>query len=164
MASFSEHLDKAKSNLTFLEHVCKHEPCYWDWKVTISFYSAVHFINAHIAQNTGLHYRSHEQVIAAINPNETLSICKLPEDKYLAYVKLRNLSRRSRYLVSDKETNKEEKAFFTFDKHFAKAIRQLDILISYFKKEYNQDFQNIEVSCIELKQSELKNISVVEIA
>jgi len=111
MASFSEHLVKAKSNLTFLERVCKNEPSYWDWKVTISFYSAVHLINSHIAQKAGLHYRSHEQVIAAINPNETMSVCKLKEDEYLAYVKLRNLSRRSRYLVSDKGATKTQGLF-----------------------------------------------------
>jgi hypothetical protein len=131
--------------------------------VTISFYAAVHLINAHIAQKTGLHYRSHEQVFAAINPNEMMSVCKLKEDKYLSYAKLRNLSRRSRYLVSDQDNNQDTKAFFTYDKHFAKAIRHLDILISYINIEYKQNIQNIEVSCIELKQNELTNFSVVKI-
>jgi hypothetical protein len=161
MASFDEHLEKAKLNLTFLERVCRNESSFWDWKVTISFYAGVHLINAHIANKTGLHYRSHEQVIAAINPNEIMSVCKLEENKYLAYAKLRNLSRRSRYLVSDKEDNKDTKAFYTYDKHFAKAIKHLDILISYINKEYKQNIQNIEVSCIELKQNELINFSVV---
>ena len=161
MASFNEHIEKVKANLTFLENVCRNEPSYWDWKVTISFYSAVHLINAHIAKKTGLHYRSHEQVLSAINPNEMLSVCKLEEDKYLSYAKLRNLSRRSRYLVSDQDNITDSKAFFTYDKHFAKAIRHLDNLISYINKEYELNIQEIKVSCIELRQNELTNFLVV---
>lgn len=161
MASFNEHIEKVKANLTFLENVCRNEPAYWDWKVTISFYSAVHLINAHIAQKTGLHYRSHEQVLSAINPNETLSVCKLDEERYLSYAKLRNLSRRSRYLVSDQDKIKDDKAFLTYDKHFAKAIKHLDNLISFINKEYELNLQEIQVSCIGLKQNELTNFLVV---
>ena len=161
MASFDEHLKQAKSNLTFLENICKNEKDYWDWKVTISFYAAVHLINAHIANKTGQHFRSHEQVSMAINPNEMMSTCKLDETKYLCYAKLRNLSRRSRYLVSDLAKVTETRAFFTYDKHFARAIKNLDVLISFINEEYNQNIQSTEVSCVGLKQAGLLNFLVI---
>lgn len=160
MASFDDHLARAKANLIFLENVCRNEKYFWDWKVTICFYSAVHLINAHIADKSRQHYRSHEQVLMAINPNEALSLSRLDEAKYLCYSKLRNLSRRSRYLVSDQVNNNETGAFFTYDKHFARAIRHLDVLITFFNEEYKMDIQKTEVTCIELKQGELVNFLV----
>lgn len=160
MASFDEHLTKAETNLSFLENVCSNEKYFWDWKVTICFYSAVHLINAHIANKSSQHYRSHEQVLIAINPHEALSLSRLDEAKYLCYAKLRNLSRRSRYLVSDQDNNHETKAFFTYDRHFARAIRHLDVLITFINEEYKKDIKNIKVACLELKQSELTNFSV----
>ena len=98
---------------------------YWDWQVTICYYSAVHTINAFLAEKADLHYRTHEDVKNAINPYNPLSIYKLSVDVYLSYTKLEGLSRRSRYLCHHDPAVRDGEGRATYDKHFAKAIKNL---------------------------------------
>jgi hypothetical protein len=160
VASFQEHLQQSKRNLAFLEQINAHSNSYWDWQVTVTFYVGVHLINSHIFQKSGLNYRSHEQVNEAINPYN-ISLSKLNESNYLAYAKLQGLARRSRYLCSDDNSNRETQAHFTYDKHFAKAIRNLDILIDFFKSEYKVNFDKISIKCLELKKDRLNNFTIL---
>lgn len=111
MATFDEHIQQAKRNLSFLHKVNTGIGQCWDWQVTISFYTAVHLVNAHIASRSNHHYRSHELVNNAINPYSLTSLSKLPEEEYLAYIKLQNLSRRARYLCHDDPKNRSEGGF-----------------------------------------------------
>lgn len=151
MASFNEHINQAKKNLAFLIDINSSKSRNWDWQVTVCFYTAVHLINSHLAQIGNLHYRTHEDVKNAINPTaNNLSICKLPQDIYLAYVKLEGLSRRARYLCNENFDNKEVREFLTFDKHFAKAIKNLDKILAYFKTKYGVSFGNPVIYCAEL--------------
>ena len=46
MAFFDEHVAQAKSNLQFLETVNQAIRNYYDWQVTICFYTAVHLAEA----------------------------------------------------------------------------------------------------------------------
>jgi hypothetical protein len=159
VASFQEHIQQSKRNLSFLEQVNANSNTYWDWQVTVAFYVAVHLINSHIFQKLSLNYRSHEQVNDAINPYK-LSPSKLEPDYYLAYAKLQGLARRSRYLCNDDLSNRATNAHFTYDKHFARAIKNLDILIDFVKKEYRVEFDKITISCVELKNQQLKNFTI----
>ncbi|NBC83750.1 MAG: hypothetical protein GVY19_10245 [Bacteroidetes bacterium] len=161
MPKFEEHLAKSKDNLQFLENICKNESAYWDWKVTVCFYTALHLINAHIANKTGQHYRSHEEVENAINFDNQLSLCALSQNDYLAYKKLNALSRRSRYLVNENLHDKRTSAFFTYDKHFKRAVKYLNTLMEYFNNEYQPDFKKIEIKCIELNNTDLKYFKVI---
>lgn len=153
MASFEDHIYQAKRNLEFLSCINKIKGgIYWDWQVTTLFYVGVHLINAHISNKTNKHYRSHKAVTEAINPRSNkLSLAKLPEDCFVSYKHLSNLSRRSRYLIHDAESNITEDAHFTFDKHFKKGVKHLDIVISYISSEYKIPFDKYEIECIELK-------------
>jgi len=144
MADFSEHINQAKSNLNFLNSITSIKD-YWDWKVTVSFYVALHLVNAHLAQKADLHYRTHNKVDQAINPFNTFSVTKFSEENYLAYTKLLGLSRRSRYLVNEKIRNNKNRLYFTYEKHFIKAIKNLDIILKYFNREYNVDFDKINI-------------------
>lgn len=103
-----------------------------------------------MAKKANLHYRTHEDVKHAINPYARVSLCSLPENIYLAYVKLEGLSRRARYLCSDDTTNKSNDEFLTYDKHFAKAVKNLDILLDYFKSEYKLSYPTLPIECLEL--------------
>lgn len=150
MASFTNHTDQAKRNLSFLVAINRNHSEYWDWQVTVTFYVNVHVINAHLAQAADLHYRTHEDVKNAINPFNTTSLVKIPEEIYLAYAKLEGLSRRSRYLCHDDPKNKEQGYYLTYDKHFAKAIKQLDKILHYFGQRYSIDFGSPQVACIDL--------------
>ncbi|MBN8823366.1 MULTISPECIES: hypothetical protein [unclassified Spirosoma] len=155
-----EHIAQANRNLDFLEQANQSLNPFWDWQVTAAFYVGVHLINAHLAQKSGLSFRSHQQVDEAINPFNQLSLTKLSETNYLAYDKLQGLARRARYLCNEDRANKVASAHFTYDKHFARAIRNMDILISFIEKEYNVTLKRIAVKCIELKKGSLQNIAI----
>jgi hypothetical protein len=154
LAQFEDHINQAKSNLEFLHKVNQQISNHHDWQVTICFYVAVHLANAHISNN-GVHYRKHTDVNNALNPENLTSLCKLPQDEYVSYIALHNLSRRSRYLVNDnmKESD-SEKVFFTHEKHFARAIRHLDKLLSYFSTHYQMTFDTFAINCSSINYNE----------
>lgn len=152
MADFNEHVNQANKNISFLQEIDSLSDC-WDWKVTVSFYSAVHIINAHLAK-FDLHYRSHHDTEDALNPFNLLSATKIDEEEYVAYKSLNNLSRRSRYLCSENKSNKSVSKHITFDKHFSKSIKKLDKLLIYFSKKYKLDIPSVEITCFELKESD----------
>ncbi len=154
MATYEEHIFQAKKNLEFLQSINLHCNEAWDWQTTVCFYSALHLINAHIVSKTNNHYRSHEQVNNAINPYK-ISPSKLNEDVYTTYIKLQWLSRRSRYLISEDTANKDSSAFFTSDKHFAKATRLLDRLLIFFSSQYKIEFKQLQLKCPRLYEDKL---------
>jgi hypothetical protein len=161
VASFQEHIAQANRNLTFLEQSNQLAGSYWDWQVTAAFYVGVHLINAHLAQKSGLSFRSHQQVDEAINPFNQLSVTKLSESNYLAYDKLQGLARRARYLCNEDRSNKATTVHFTYDKHFARAVRNLDALIEFIETEYKVKLKRVSLRCLELKQSALKHVTVI---
>ena len=150
MANFADHIQQAKNNLSFLEQINNQVNGHWDWQVTVAFYSAVHLVNAHIATKLNKHYRTHNDVNNALNPFSELSLTKLDEETYTSYIKLQNLARRARYLCHEKNKERGEQAFFTHDKHFSKAIKHLEKLMTFLSLEYNTiSFEKINISCIE---------------
>jgi hypothetical protein len=154
LAKFEEHIKQAKQNLEFLNKVNQQIDNHYDWQVTICFYVAVHLANARISK-FGVQYRKHIDVNYALNPENITSICKLPEDEYVSYIILHNLSRRARYLVNDKpEDIKNANAFFTYEKHFAKAIRHLDKLLTYFSTSYQITFDATTIKCAIINDNE----------
>lgn len=161
MASFEEHINQAKHNIEFLIFVNSTKQNNWDWQVTVCFYSAVHLINAHIANTVNGHYRSHELVDKMINPYHVLSPCKLPDDVYISYEKLSGLSRRARYLINDKLEDQSTDVHFTYDKHFAKSLRHLDLILSFFDSQYKVKLDKYPIHCIPIKASELRNFSKI---
>jgi len=148
LATFDDHISQANRNLEFLSSINLSHNSYWDWQVTVCYYVNVHIVNAHLANVANLHYRTHEDVKNAVNPFNALAIGKIPEDVYLAYAKLEGLSRRSRYLCH--ESKREDGTFLTYDKHFAKAIKLLDSILSYFAAEYSVDFGSPVVDCLDI--------------
>lgn len=151
MASFQEHINQAKSNIVFLQSINQTIDNCIDWQVTVAFYTALHLVNAHIS-SSGLQYRRHTDVKDVLNPYNQLSTLKLPEDEYTAYVSLQSLSRRARYLVSEKDGNlANDAAFLTYEKHLAKALKHLDVLMQYFTSKYNFNLPIMAVKCSELK-------------
>lgn len=161
MATFDEHINQAKKNLTFLTSVNHSIDNSWDWQVTVSFYVSVHLMNAHIAKKIDQHYRSHEDVNNALNPFVEVSLTKLDEDTYKSYIKLQGLARRARYLCHDNPKVRETTVCFTYDKHFSKAIKNLDKLVTFITSEYGVEFNATPIHCLELEnyQSEYFQIN-----
>lgn len=163
MADFLQHIEHAKSNLTFLEHVDKTTINYWDWKVTIAYYVAVHLINAHLHKKCGFTYRTHREVSDAINFDNNTAIGKVDETTYVSYTSLNNLSRRSRYLIHESLDKTRTQQCLTYDKHFAKALRHLENIIAYVEKTHNVKLPKIKIDCIELKGKSLGHFEYEQI-
>ena len=137
MAQFPEHIFQVENNLSFLKEVETKIDNYFDWKVTICFYCAVHLANAHLSK-FGLQYRQHNEVNFALNPETETSLSKLPENEYVAYITLQQLSRRSRYLVNEKDGNlKNSNAFLTHEKHYERAKKHVYTLTYYLSSLYH---------------------------
>jgi len=153
LASFEEHIAQANKNLTVLSEINSKITDTWDWQVTVGYYVSVHVANAHIAKVSNLHYRTHEDVKNVLNPFNTLSICKIPEDIYLSYTKIESLSRRARYLCHQNQQNPQI-GHFTHDKHFAKSIRHLDKFLDYFKTLHSITFSSCSIKCVELSPND----------
>ncbi|MBA3898684.1 MAG: hypothetical protein H0X62_00505 [Bacteroidetes bacterium] len=153
MASFDEHIIQVKRNLSFFETVNSTER-FFDWQATICFYCAVHLVNSRIAKEADLHYRSHEDVKNAISPYNPTSLCKVDDNTNIAYLALEKISRRARYLCNDSNRDEPGKAFLTYDKHVARAIRHLNTIMEYFNNQYNLDFEIIKIKNVEIKPSE----------
>jgi hypothetical protein len=137
MPSFNSHLDQVLKNLKALEYVNSKQD-FWDWQVTICFYTAVHLINFHLDKLCNMHYNSHVETETAINPAKLTSPTKLDDDTYTSYMSLKNLSKRSRYLCHEnKDINDTTMAYYTYEKHFSKAIYHLDKVIKYVDVKYS---------------------------
>ncbi|MFI5136565.1 MAG: hypothetical protein ACHQIM_01975 [Sphingobacteriales bacterium] len=153
MANFDDHIRQAKGNLSILSEFNNKIANGWDWQVTIAYYIAVHLMNAHLAKKANLHYKTHEQVKNALF--SATSVGKIPEDVYLSYVKLEGLSRRSRYLCHENNAGLESLPYLTYDKHFKKALKNLDRILKFFDGEYKISFKAINIDCIEVKDDKL---------
>lgn len=154
MASFDDHINQAKKNLLFLEKINQHCNSFFDWQVTVCFYSSLHLVNAHLS-TFNLQYRKHKDVKDSLNPY-SLSPAKLPEEEYTSYISLQSLSRRSRYLVNEKDGNiNQDNPFFTYDKHLEKSLKHLDKLSCYFMNRYKFELTPIKINCGGLNFSSL---------
>ncbi|HTH82456.1 MAG TPA: hypothetical protein VL490_05955 [Mucilaginibacter sp.] len=149
MADFQNHINQANRNLAILEKTNNFIDDSWDWQVTTAYYVAVHLMNAHLAKTANLHYTTHDKVKNALF--NVLSPAKIDQTIYLEYVKLENLSRRSRYLCNDSAPAETGKTFLTYDVHLKRALEKLDSIMKYMAKEHKLSFSIIQVDCIEIK-------------
>ena len=126
-----------------------------DWQVTTCFYTALHLINAHLA-NFGMQYKTHHDVDDAINPEHRLSPSKIGEETYKAYKMLYNLSRRSRYLVmvTNNRVVDTGKAELTHSKHQARALRHLNTVLEFYCQQYRTQISAVKIRCEELGVAE----------
>lgn len=158
MPLFEEHIKQASNNLRFLEFVNRSGNTFCDWQVTVCFYTAIHLVNAHLSLYN-MQYRKHVDVKDALNLKNQQSVQRgiaLPQNEYLAYTKLQSLSRRSRYLVNEKDNNlSSTTAFLTYDIHLKRALIHLSTLFVFFSDKYKLNIPLIEISCNGINKGEL---------
>lgn len=160
MSSFDGHIKQGKSNLDFLAGVNAKFPKIYDWQVTIAFYAALHFANAHVAKTIGTYHKTHKDLANVISSESRIkSPAQFSEDAFVAYESLFILSRRSRYLYTAKSESEELK--FTYDKHLAKAMRHLDTVMRWMDQKHNIDFKKRDFRCARLKQGELTFFKII---
>lgn len=165
MGTFKEHIQQSQNNIRFLSKISTSIENCWDWQVTVCFYSALHLINAHIVDKTKANYISHSKVDEIINPFNQMSIAKLDEEIYTSYIKLFQLSRRSRYLLGE-NYNKHAlsntfSACATYSKHLKKAIHHLEIIINFIKTDYKESFSKADIKCIDLNGLAFQNFNII---
>ncbi|HEY8929204.1 MAG TPA: hypothetical protein VIM55_08445 [Mucilaginibacter sp.] len=155
MADFQAHIQQAKKNLATLSEISLKVNDSWDWQVTCAYYTAVHLMNAHLAQTVNQHYKTHVDVKNALF--NSLWPSKVPDDIYTSYSKLENLSRRARYLCHDNlAQNDPSTAYITYDRHLMKALKKLDAILVFFAFKYQVSFNISDIDCIELKNGPFK--------
>jgi hypothetical protein len=153
MPAHEAHHKKAAHNLDLVSKInLELSDEWWDWQVTIVFYSALHIVNTYLARVHDLHYMTHVKVYDALNPENAMSVARIDEEPFVAYESLRKLSRRSRYLVhGDNGVNSPNQTFFTYEKHLAKAVRHYEVVAKWFKTKYGINIPAVDVKCMELQ-------------
>jgi len=86
------HLRKARRNGDFARSYLDLADEFPDWVSTIAFYSALHFVDAYLAKEYGLHYQNHEERNIAVS-----NIHPLSQEISLEYLRLYELGLNSRY-------------------------------------------------------------------
>jgi len=128
MADFSEHIHQFEHNIKALCALCVNSPdLFWDWKTTISFYSALHLIRAHLAHH-GEHPLTHTRLSVLVSPANGMKT-KITEAAYLAYDKLRMDSEKARYLKLAQHIGGQEIRFIN-------GITRLETIMQEFGKVY----------------------------
>ncbi|MCI0455212.1 MAG: hypothetical protein L0Y68_09495 [Candidatus Dadabacteria bacterium] len=97
MPSLYEHKQKAEHNERFANSLALNSTPYLDWVVTGLFYSAIHYIDAYLANFQGIHPYSHED----------------RDDKVLRY--LRKINRDYRELKDDSKNARYNMRNFSVD-------------------------------------------------
>jgi hypothetical protein len=59
LPSRDEHLAKAQGNETFSATITPEDQTRIDWTLVVLFYAAVHYVEAYLAMQLGIHARSH---------------------------------------------------------------------------------------------------------
>ncbi|NUQ80797.1 MAG: hypothetical protein HUU10_04225 [Bacteroidetes bacterium] len=96
MASKQEHIDKIIHNLELLGEINSVSGDYFDWRITLIYYSIVHLVDAFLDQHgPGDHPRNHDERKRMIGGG------KVPVPIKTKYIQLESISKLSRYISND---------------------------------------------------------------
>ena len=101
-----KHLDQANHNLKFHECIDTNF-CgkFHDWKITVLFYIAIHYLKALGAKRNFDIGETHHEIEQNVNPDRHTSKMKITRGAWREYKNLFNYSRTSRYEgITDFET------------------------------------------------------------
>ncbi len=93
-----EFLDQASHNWNFHEAICDQYPTsFYDWKITLLFYTAIHYLKALAAQK-GIHIGdTHLEIDQSVNPDRPHTKMPISRNAWREYKSLYNYSRSARY-------------------------------------------------------------------
>lgn len=101
MADYLDHIHQAEHNEKFGEHLLSQLPQFRDWLITVSFYAAIHYVEASFAQKPDIGHtetRAPEEVSQHQFRQEMVRR-EFGNECWKSYRKLRDASRNVRYLV-----------------------------------------------------------------
>lgn len=123
-----EYVEQSKYNYEFLEILETKEPDrYFDWKITIAFYCALHCIKALLA-NRGIEVETHEEIKREISHRQNQS-SPVSQECWKNYNKLYLQSRSCRYNgFKDRES---------FNRHNKNEYQKCKAYLDYIRKYIN---------------------------
>jgi len=93
-----QHLDQASHNIDF--HHCideKFNDKFYDWKITVLFYVAIHYLKALATKRNIDIGETHYEIEQSVNPDRPNSKMKITRNAWREYKNLFNYSRTARY-------------------------------------------------------------------
>ncbi|WP_242916336.1 HEPN domain-containing protein [Pontibacter liquoris] len=96
----TQHLEQASHNETFFNFLCENAlTSFFDWKVTVTFYSCLHMVRAYLCKSKKDPGGSHHDVLQCISPKPNGFTPKLafPKEIYGAFEDLYHHSKSARY-------------------------------------------------------------------
>ncbi|MDT3738673.1 MAG: hypothetical protein RO257_04145 [Candidatus Kapabacteria bacterium] len=92
------HLTQAKHNEKLLNYLhAEIADNFFDWKITVSFYAALHYIKAYSYNQNKQIGDSHYDMLNNINPSFNSALLPFPKYIFDCYMNLYNYSRYARY-------------------------------------------------------------------
>ena len=87
MPTTAEHIVKATGNEKFADSLGMADQSQIDWKLTVIFYAAMHYVEAHLAKSLNMHLRSHTTRDGYVTREATLKKARTEYNhlKYYAY-------------------------------------------------------------------------------
>lgn len=93
-----EYLNQAEHNKNFHKSICDNFPeTYNDWKLTIVFYKALHYLKAFIKDKANHVCHTHEEVDRFVNPDSNSPKLPISKTAWRNYKNLYTYSRTARY-------------------------------------------------------------------
>jgi hypothetical protein len=125
-----KYLDQAKHNKTFHASICTTFPDhYYDWKITVVFYKAIHYMKAFIKDKAKHTCHSHEEVDHFVNPESQNVKLAISKAAWRNYKNLYTYSRNARYEgIPDKTLFDSQ-----FKRDHEEALKSLNNLKLYLK-------------------------------
>lgn len=132
MSSNNDFVNQLNHNVKFLCDQCENFPDkYFDWKVTSSFYVAIHAIKA-LAEKRGIYIGSnHQEIERNINPHRNNASMRISNTCWFGYVNLKNASRDSRYIAFEILEDHEDH----FREAFPECFDRMNVVINYCKTQ-----------------------------
>jgi hypothetical protein len=101
-----QHIDQATHNQKFHDTIdCNFDGQFHDWKITVLFYVAIHYLKA-LASSRNIDIgETHYEIEQSVNPDRQNSKMKITRGAWREYKNLFNYSRTARYEgITDFET------------------------------------------------------------
>lgn len=98
MKSSAAHLSQATQNRQFHDALCTSYPDhYYDWKVTVCFYEALHYLDSYCCEKGETSLNTHRKREIQLNPRNQSEGLKLSNGAWNLYSFLLEESKKARY-------------------------------------------------------------------
>ena len=121
------YVDQGKHNESLLSHLKTTFPdTYFDWKITIIFYSAIHYLKAYAALNKKNIGVTHQEIFNNTDSHNKNAVFPIQKGAFILYKDIFHYSKNARYNGMIDSS--------TFEILMKKDFQECEILFEKFKK------------------------------